>query len=65
MVLKMNEKTIKNIKETLEEMSNADENYFLLLTNILDIELNNASDQEKNNSIKQLIDSYNKKRSNV
>ncbi|MFA5660019.1 MAG: hypothetical protein WC968_01295 [Bacilli bacterium] len=61
----MNEKTIKNIKETLEEMSNADENYFLLLTNILDIELNNASDQEKNNSIKQLIDSYNKKRSNV
>lgn len=54
----MNDKTIQNIKETLNQISGNDENYYKLLSNILDIELKNISDQEKNNSITTLIELY-------
>jgi predicted transcriptional regulator len=52
----MNEKTINNIKETLNKISKNDTQYSKILTQILDIELKNLSDQEKSTAIKTIID---------
>jgi len=50
-----------NIQKTLEDMSGSDLHLKQLLFDILEIELKNLSDQEKNSAIREIADNYSKK----
>jgi predicted glycosyltransferase len=51
----------ENIQKTLEDMAGSDSHLKRLLFDILDIELQNLSEQQKNTAIRQIANNYSKK----